>query len=538
MRSTFLILLGLLLCISANPALAEKRIALVIGMSRYQQVPRLANPVRDADAISALLKMAGFDVVDGERDLGISDLRRVVRELAETARDADIAVVYFAGHGIELDGTNYLVPVDAKLLSDFDVEDETVSLDRVLKALAPVRRLKLVILDACRFNPFSKTMERSLASRSVERGLAKVDPATPDTLVAFAAKAGAVASDGNGQNSPFATALVKYITQPGLDLRLAFGRVRDDVLKSTGNHQEPFVYGSLGGETMALVPQVAKPADPEAEARVHYEFAAQIGTMEAWDLFVSTYPEGFYAKLALAQRNKLAAEATQAEADKAKKMANQAKAAEAAKSAAAKPGDDHAVGPVAALPPADDAAATTAEPARPSSAEVAHLLQDELRRVGCNTAAIDDDWNAAAQKSLALFNRYSGTNLDIRVASRDALDTVKSKTVRICPLTCDHGYRPDGERCVRITCGSGFFLNDDDECERKRERPLAMREESPAAANRPKHEPLPKSSPTAQASGQILCNSVGCRPVQKGCQIMHGLGPSNRQIGQDLEICS
>ncbi len=263
MRSALLFFFGFLICISAAPALADKRVALVIGISKYQQVPQLTNPARDADAMSALFKTAGFDVVNSERDLGISDFRRTVREFSETSRDADIAVVYYAGHGIEVDGANYLIPADARLLSDFDVEDETVSLDRMIRALDSVKRLRLIILDACRDNPFAKTIKRSVASRSIGRGLGEIEPAMSDTLIAFAAKAGAVASDGDGQNSPFAMALVKYIAEPGLDLRLAFGRVRDDVLKSTSNRQEPFVYGSLGGETTALVPAVAKPVDPE-----------------------------------------------------------------------------------------------------------------------------------------------------------------------------------------------------------------------------------------------------------------------------------
>jgi hypothetical protein len=145
MRAVATIALAVLsVWLSGRPVLAEKRVALVIGMSRYQQVPRLTNPARDAEAMSSLFKKAGFDVVDSERDLGISDLRRVIREFSEISRDADISVVYYAGHGIEVEGTNYLVPADAKLLSDFDVEDETVSLDRVLKALDPVKRLKLV----------------------------------------------------------------------------------------------------------------------------------------------------------------------------------------------------------------------------------------------------------------------------------------------------------------------------------------------------------------------------------------------------------
>jgi len=330
-RSIFLFLFGFLLCFSIDPALAEKRVALVIGMSKYQQVPRLTNPARDADAVASLFKQAGFDVINNQRDLGIVDLRRVVREFSETARDADISVVYYAGHGIEVDGTNYLVPADAKLVSDFDIEDETISLDRVLKALEPTKRLRLVILDACRDNPFANTMKRSVASRSVGRGLAKVEPTVSDTLIAFAAKAGAVASDGDGTNSPFAAALVKHIAEPGLDLRLAFGRVRDDVLKSTGNRQEPFVYGSLGGQNMSLVPPAAKPVDPETEARVDYELAAQIGTKEAWDSFLAGHPKGLYANLARAQNSKLAAaQQSRSKADDARRDAEEQAAQKAA----------------------------------------------------------------------------------------------------------------------------------------------------------------------------------------------------------------
>ncbi|MGO4716581.1 caspase family protein [Bradyrhizobium sp. 2TAF24] len=307
----------------AAAAQADKRVALVIGMSKYSHVEQLANPENDANAVAGLLRKAGFDTVDARRDLTIAEMRRAVREFAETARDADIAVIYYAGHGIEVDGANYLIPIDARLVSDFDVEDETVSLDRLLKALEPARRLRLVILDACRVNPFASTMRRKAgATRAIGRGLARVEPTTSDTLVAFAAKAGAITSDGAGgtaTNSPFTTALVKYLAAPGLDLRLAFGRVRDEVLKVTGNQQEPFVYGSLGGETVALVPA---PVDPNAGARRDYELAAQIGTREAWATFLARYPDGFYAGLARAQDGKLAAaEQARASADEARRKA-------------------------------------------------------------------------------------------------------------------------------------------------------------------------------------------------------------------------
>jgi len=332
LRSLLLLLLGFLFLTFAGPAQADKRVALVIGISNYQQVPRLANPLRDAEAIGGLFKKAGFDVVDERRDLGIGEMRRAVREFSEKAKDADIAVVYYAGHGIEVDGTNYLVPADAKLSSDFDVEDETVSLDRLLRALDPVRRLRLVILDACRENPFSNTMKKNVASRSIGRGLARIEPPTSNTLVAFATKAGAVADDGAGQNSQYASALVRYLAEPGVDLRVAFGRVRDEVLKRTANRQEPYVYGSLGGDNLALVPLAAKPMDADADARVDYEYAAQLATKDVWNSFLTRHPTGFYANLAREQMNRLAAaEQSQTVADNARRDAEEQAAQKAEK---------------------------------------------------------------------------------------------------------------------------------------------------------------------------------------------------------------
>src|SRR6187399_3480576 len=188
----------------SEPAFAEKRVALVLGNSNYQNVAPLANPVNDGAKIAATLKDAGFDVVDSRRDLPAAETRRALRDFADRARDADIAVVYYAGHGIEVDGANYLIPVDAKLERDTDVYDEALSLDRVLVAVEPAKQLRLVILDACRDNPFGKTMKRTVASRGIGRGLAQVEPTSPNTLVAYSAKAGLTALDGDGKNSPFA----------------------------------------------------------------------------------------------------------------------------------------------------------------------------------------------------------------------------------------------------------------------------------------------------------------------------------------------
>src|SRR6266576_5182213 len=191
-----------------------------------------------------------------------ADMRRAFRDFSDKARDADVAVVYFAGHGIEVDGANYVIPVDAALERDLDVYDEAFPLDRILATIEPAKQLRLVILDACRLNPFAKTMKRTIGSRAVGRGLARVEPNSPNTLIAFASKADSIASDGDSNNSPFTSALVKHIATPGLDLRKAFGFVRDDVLRSTSNRQEPYVYGSLGGDDVPLVP--AKPVLTES----------------------------------------------------------------------------------------------------------------------------------------------------------------------------------------------------------------------------------------------------------------------------------
>ena len=334
--------------LACGPAHAEKRVALVIGNSAYKSVPRLTNPVNDATLVGGMFKKAGFDDVDVRLDLNAADMRRSLREFAGRTRDAQVAVIYYAGHGIELDGTNYLIPTDAALETDGDVLDETVALDRALFAVEPAKQLRLVILDACRDNPFAKTMKRTVASRAIGRGLAKVEATSPNTMIAFAAKAGSTASDGDSKNSPFAAALVERLPTPGLDLRKAFGFVRDDVLKTTGYKQEPYVYGSLGGDDVPLV--TAKPvatgpqASPDSEIRRDYELALQLGTREGWTAFLNRFPNGFYTDLAKGQLNKIAAEETrtaaadkarQAEEEKARLAADRAKKAEQDKEAAA-----------------------------------------------------------------------------------------------------------------------------------------------------------------------------------------------------------
>ena len=551
MRRLLLFAVALLLC---QPAWAGNRVALVIGNSTYKNAALLLNPVNDAAIVAATLKNAGFDVVETRLDLQVADMRRTLRDFADQVRDADVAVVYYAGHGIELEGTNYLIPTDATLERDTDVYDEAFSLDRVLLAIEPARQLRLVIVDACRNNPFAEKMKRTVGSRAISRGLARIEPATSNTLVAFAAKAGSTASDGNSKNSPYATALVKYIATPGLDLRRVFGFVRDDVMKATGNRQEPYVYGTLGGDDVPLVAkETASSASPRADMRYDYELALQIGNKDAFNFFLAQYPDGYYANLAKLQLAKIAAEEVRVAATENARLAQQEqmllanegaqqmqlakaasdlKAAEEARIAAEKAKDaaqeqaaqaeqrrvttDNAaaVKNVASVPP-DRPQETKVDtkiaalpspqvPAPPPQAELAKSVQTELRRVGCFTGSANGEWNAASRRSLELFNKHAGTRFDVKLASVDALDAIKLKPTRVCPLICEFGFKRYGDRCSKITCAAGSFVNDDNECEKRKVRqvPSAKVRQVPSARhdrNELRQNPRPRPARSRKA---------------------------------------
>jgi hypothetical protein len=508
--------LAIFVIASLTDAHADQRVALVIGNSAYQRVPKLPNPVNDARAVAALLRDAGFDVVESRLDLDATSLKRAMRDFTDMARDADVAVVYYAGHGIEVDGNNYLIPVDAVLERDVDVDDETVSVDRVMKALDPVKRLRLVILDACRDNPFTRSMQRTMSNRSIGRGLAKVEPLTSDTLIAFAAKAGSTAMDGDGKHSPFTTALVKHLATPDLDLRIAFGRVRDDVMKATSRKQEPFVYGSLGGSVVSLFrsPDVkpaapsAEPVNNQADMRRDYEMYERLGTKEGWETFLQLYPSGRFADLAHLHIGKLEAAEKIVSAREHKPAAPQTSSGEQP----ASPG----VPTLVATAPAD---VTIPRPVvGPAPGEITRQLQSELRRVGCLTGSTDGGWNADSRRALESFNKFSGTQLDARVASVDALDAVKLKQSRVCPLECERGYRANGESCVRIACQSGYVLDDDGDCVRARER-AAKRSRSLAQPEKSRVEARPRrrAATTGGGGAHLSCGPGGCQGRAAGC---------------------
>ncbi len=317
-----------------SAAQAEKRIALVVGNGAYTQAAALKNPANDARAIAAALRRIGFDVIEGI-DLDYSGLRRTIRSYGEKLPGAETAVFFYAGHGVQVAGENYLIPVDSQLQSETDLDFATVAVDLVLKQMDRSAKTKIIILDACRNNPFEAEMARSMGatrSAALGRGLAEIRP-LGGSMISFATDPGAVAADGEGKNSPFTEALLKHIETPGLEVNVMMARVREDVYHATGERQRPWTNTSLIGEVY-LTPQAEAPATPPPQAAAPQSqpaasaprpgSAATEIEMEIWrsaersglaadyQYYLRKYPEGAFSELA---RNRIAALSAPAKED-------------------------------------------------------------------------------------------------------------------------------------------------------------------------------------------------------------------------------
>ncbi|MET0409605.1 MAG: caspase family protein [Hyphomicrobium sp.] len=289
-----------------------RRVALVIGNADYRLGPSLANPKADAAAIAEALRRLDFDPVEQYLDLDKPGHDKALRQFALQSRKADMAVVYYAGHGMELDGENYLLPVDAELGDVSSLAFETTRLSDLMRAVDGAGRFRFVILDACRDNPFRRQMQGIEATRSMlSRGLAAPPDYSGNTLVAYAARHGTQAKDGKkGANSPFAAAFLKHIETPNIDIRIVIGRIRDDVLTATDNIQEPAIYGSMGGAEIQLKHVAAiltqPPAAEESSALLKaleeerdWEKAQRSDTVGAYEDFCRLWPSGRFNEEAL-----------------------------------------------------------------------------------------------------------------------------------------------------------------------------------------------------------------------------------------------
>ena len=297
-------------------AQAAGRVALVVGNSAYEQTSLLANPVNDAEAVGAALERIGFDVTV-LRNADEDAMDDALGELAEASTGADVSLLFYAGHGMEMNGANYLIPVDARLASASAVPLETIPLDSVLGAMANART-RIVILDACRNNPFARSMRGATRANVRSGGLAAV-ASGEGLLVAYAAAAGDVAADGDGsENSPYTTALLEHLERPGVDVRIMLGDVGAAVMARTGD-QQPFISASLSGEHH-LNPLVGEhylsgsggggvtdgPPDPvrAQQETVFWQSAANSTDAADFEAYLERWPNGVYASLA---RNRLAA---------------------------------------------------------------------------------------------------------------------------------------------------------------------------------------------------------------------------------------
>jgi uncharacterized caspase-like protein len=310
----FVILVVLLLALAPAGAQAEKRVALVIGNSAYRNAPALPNPHDDAAAIADALQKLGFSVQSGF-DLGRAATEQMLRAFGDTLGDADVALFYYAGHGLQVDTRNYIVPVDAMLATENDLPFEAVDLTLVLSLMERRPRINLVFLDACRDNPLAQNLARSMgASRSmaVSRGLAIAESGI-GTLLVYATQPGNVALDGSGAHSPFTQGLLDYIATPDIEVRQMLTRVRAEVLQATGGKQVPWDHSSLTGDFFFVPRGLAVAAPPEAPAAdrelAFWESVKDSHDAADFQAYLGQYPGGTFAALA---RNRLAALQSQA----------------------------------------------------------------------------------------------------------------------------------------------------------------------------------------------------------------------------------
>lgn len=305
-----------------------KRVALVIGNSKYVHAVALPNPANDAQLIASTLRNAGFEVIEGV-DQDNAGMHSLISRFTEEAYDADLAVIFYAGHGMQVDGKNFLIPVDAELTSPAYLKTRTVQIDEFMAALPPDPAVGVIILDACRDNPLARTLAASLPkSRSLGSGLAPIEArsdgvGTGGILIAYATDPGAIAFDGNGVDSPYSTALARHLTEPGVEIQSALTRVRGEVTETTQGRQRPWHNASLGREvflgkpvakatpatepvadasgaaaaTSVPAPVASEPPSWEVEQRL-WDEASKRNSVPFYEAYLEQFPNGRFATVA------------------------------------------------------------------------------------------------------------------------------------------------------------------------------------------------------------------------------------------------
>jgi hypothetical protein len=410
------LLCALVLTAGSVAAQAERRIALVIGNSAYQNTPELRNPRNDASDIGASLRRLGFEVFEG-RDLDKRSMERMIRQFGVKLSGADLALFFYAGHGVAIGGQNYLIPIDARLASEGDADFEALALNLVLKQMEREAKTSIILLDACRDNPLARNLARNMGTRSsqVGQGLAEVKTGV-GTLIGFSTQPGNVATDGTGRNSPYAAALLRHVEVPGRDISGVLIAVRNDVLKATDGRQVPWEHTSLTGQVYLKTdqpsaslasarPPATNPANYDREVELSYWNSVK-GSKSPTLLqtYLDRYPAGNFADLARAMIREL--------------------------NSTSAPG------------------AGDSSPSGSDRVQLVRSLQTELQRVGCDPGAVDGKWQSRTRNALTEFAKLAKLDLYTEKPSAAALEAVKGHKSRVCPLVCGAGTIEKDGACV------------------------------------------------------------------------------------------
>jgi hypothetical protein len=320
MRYLSILLSLICMALSVSAAKADRRVAFVVGNGAYKNVAQLPNPPIDAKAMASTLRNVGFEVIEGS-NLTRDQMTEKLLDFGRKAQGSDVAVFYYAGHGIAVGGSNYLLPVDTDIKSEMDVKlGAAINIDLTLDQTMGDAKVKLVFLDACRDNPFAAKIKSNSATRSVNVGSGLAEMKSGEgTLIAFATGPGQTALDGQeGNNSPFTRALIDNITKPGVEIQQAMTSVRAQVNEETHKGQLPWGHTNLigavylnpsqttqvanAGPTAGAAP--AATAAGGADANVEVEFWRSVkesNKPEELNAYLSAYPNGQFRSLALAR---------------------------------------------------------------------------------------------------------------------------------------------------------------------------------------------------------------------------------------------
>jgi flagellar biosynthesis GTPase FlhF len=530
------------LSVAAAEAQTDKRVALVIGNSAYQHSATLENPKNDSQDLADILGKLGFQVIL-EENLDKRGMEQAFSRFARLAQDADVAMFYYAGHAMQYGGENFLVPVDAALQDEFSVEFEMARVSDVLNSLERARGVKILVLDACRNNPLAEQLARKASNREyfASRGLARIEHPS-GMLIAYATQAGQVADDGRGRNSPFTSALIKRIEEPGIEIGQIFRRVAVDVNSLTQGRQLPDLSMSLLGEVYLSKP--AKPAiNNEAEA---WQKIASSNDRSQFEHFVSDFPNSPFSIVAKeririiedkrrqdeaekAARDQAAqdqaareqAARDQAERDQVAKQQADLEAKElAAKQLAAKEQalKDEAARQRMAAAEAAKAQQALEQAVREESARQAAIAQaarekaqtdkalqqqaavqpktellpvaadpraalsqsiaHELRRVGCFRGTDGDPWSSGPKAGLQQYIKVTKLNVSAEEPSAQVLDILRLQSGRICSLPCKTGETLVDGTCTAKTCQAGMTVAATGKC-------IATHAKAPAEQKQP-----------------------------------------------------